>query len=110
MSDEAVVEYLTAIEARRAAPETFPQPERLAEDITAGDMVQMEPADDLEGLREDVAAATPGTEANIAHLEEGFIAGAKVYGERHAVRYEGWIQAGVDPDVLRRAGIEPEPD
>jgi len=38
-------------------------------------------------------------------LEEGFVDAAKSYGERKGITYAAWRAAGVDANVLRRAGI-----
>ena len=38
-------------------------------------------------------------------LEEEFIGAAKGYGERKGITYAAWRAAGVDANVLRRAGI-----
>jgi hypothetical protein len=38
-------------------------------------------------------------------LEEDFIHAAKGYGERKGISYAAWREAGVDANVLRRAGI-----
>lgn len=70
----------------------------------------MEGATDAEGLSRQLHAYSPGTQANIERLEGGFVANAKEYGRHHGIRYEGWIQAGVDPAVLERAGITPDSD
>lgn len=43
---------------------------------------------------------------NIAELEEEFIKSAKEYGERKNISYAAWREAGVDPAVLKKAGIE----
>ncbi len=106
--DDEVMRYLSALDTRRAATSSFPQPDRIVDDLVSGEMVQ--PADDPEGLRHQLGAHTPGSTANLEELEGGFVAGAKEYALRHGVGYEAWIQAGVDPAVLRRAGIDPEPD
>ncbi len=105
-SDDPVVQYLAALEARRASPPDFPEPDRLAENLASAAMMQ--PAEDPEGLREQLSAYTPGSDANLERLEEGFVAAAADYGRRHGLTYEGWIQAGVDAAVLRRAGIGPD--
>jgi hypothetical protein len=105
-NDEPVVLYLAALEARRDSPADFPQPDWLAENLASAPMMQ--PAEDPEGLREELGANTPGSEANVQRLEAGFVAAAAAYGRRHGMGYRAWIQAGVDPDVLRRAGIEPD--
>lgn len=102
-----VLQYLAALEARRAAP-SFPQPERIADDLASSEMGP--PPDDPEALREQLAAETPGTDANLERLEEGFVAQAREYARRHDMRYDAWIRAGVDPSVLERAGIHPEGD
>jgi hypothetical protein len=107
-NDDPVVQYLAALEARRDAPPDFPQPDRLAENLASAPMMQ--PAEDPEGLREELAANTPGSEANVERLEDGFVSAAADYGRRHGMGYEAWIQAGVDPEVLRRAGIAPDRD
>ena len=104
-NDSPVVRYLAALEARRASPPDFPQPDKLAENLSSAEMMQ--PAEDPEGLEEQLAAYTPGSAENLDRLEDGFVAGAADYGRRHGMGYEAWVQAGVDPAVLRRAGIEP---
>jgi hypothetical protein len=38
-------------------------------------------------------------------LEEDFIRAAKGYGERKGISYAAWREAGVDANVLRRAGV-----
>src|SRR6516165_889087 len=38
-------------------------------------------------------------------LEDAFVGAAKGYGERKGLTYAAWRAAGVDPTVLRRAGI-----
>lgn len=106
--DDPVVQYLAALEARRAAPSTFPDPNRVPDDLAAAEMVTMEPATDTDALGEDLAAHTPGAEANVERLEDDFVTHARAYAERHDIRYEGWIQAGVAPEVLARAGIHPD--
>ena len=50
---------------------------------------------------------TPGRDGHVARLEEGFLRAALPYSLRHGMTYEGWIQAGIAPDVLERAGISP---
>jgi hypothetical protein len=48
---------------------------------------------------------TMGTDNGISDLEEAFIAVAANFGERQGITYAAWRQVGVQPDVLRRAGI-----
>jgi hypothetical protein len=42
---------------------------------------------------------------DLAGLEEGFVEAASPYGQRKGITYAAWREAGVDPAVLRRAGI-----
>jgi hypothetical protein len=42
---------------------------------------------------------------DLKSLEEGFVVAAKGYGERKGLTYAAWRAAGVDANVLRRAGI-----
>ncbi len=114
-ADQGVLQYLAALEARRTTPADFPQPDRLAGDLASAEMMKapgdeegLGPTVDEEGLRHQLGGQTPGSEANLERLEEGFVAGAQDYGRRHGMGYQAWVQAGVDPDVLRRAGIHPE--
>jgi hypothetical protein len=106
--EDPVLLYLGALEARRAAPPDFPDPDRIVDNLASAKMMQ--PGDDAETLRRQLGGYTPGSEANIERLEEGFVAGAKEYGRRHGMGYEAWIHAGVDPAVLDRAGIRADAD
>jgi hypothetical protein len=42
---------------------------------------------------------------DLQSLESGFVSSAKGYGERKGLTYAAWRAAGVDPTVLRKAGI-----
>ena len=42
---------------------------------------------------------------DLAALEKDFVAAAKGYGERKGITYAAWRAAGVDANVLRKAGI-----
>lgn len=42
---------------------------------------------------------------DLAALEKDFISAAKGYGERKGITYAAWRAAGVDANVLRKAGI-----
>jgi hypothetical protein len=101
--DEAVSQYLQAIEASRAAPEGFLDPDRAASALAGAEMVA---GDDQEGLEAQLAGSVPGSQGHLRRLEEDFVRVAAAYGERHGMTYEHWRQTGVQPDVLARAGIE----
>ncbi len=107
----AVRRYLEALEAhrpkrgRKRTPESIQK--RLA-DIEA----RMEEADALTRLqlrqeRMDLQAelAAKSNGVDLAQLEEEFVQAARDYGERKGITYAAWREQGVDPGVLRRAGI-----
>ena len=107
----AVRRYLEALYAhrpkrgRKRTPESIQK--RLA-DIEA----ELEGADALTrlqlrqermDLQEELAAKSDGVD--LSQLEEDFVQAAKAYGERKGITYAAWREQGVDPAVLRRAGI-----
>jgi hypothetical protein len=49
--------------------------------------------------------ASKGETVDLKSLEDAFVDSAKGYGERKGLTYAAWRAAGVDPTVLRRAGI-----
>lgn len=50
--------------------------------------------------------ASTGTTVDLQGLEDEFAAAAAPYGRRKGITYAAWRQLGVDPAVLRRAGIK----
>ncbi len=50
--------------------------------------------------------ASAGNGADIQGVEDDFVAAARPYGARKGITYAAWRQLGVDPAVLRRAGIK----
>jgi hypothetical protein len=103
--EQPVLLYLAALEARRSPPAVVAPPEATAAALAGADMVV---GNDRDQLETELAEATPGSEANVAQLEEGFVRAAAAYGRRHGITYEGWRQAGVGAEVLARAGIGPQ--
>lgn len=101
--DEVVSQYLQAIEAARAAPEGFLEPDKAASALAGAEMVA---GDDQDGLEAQLAGSVPGSQGHLRKLEDDFVRVAAGYGERHGMSYEHWRQTGVEPDVLARAGIE----
>jgi hypothetical protein len=102
--DEAVSQYLQAIEAARAAPEGFLDPDKAASALARAEM--MAGGENQEDLEAQLAGSVPGSEGHLRKLEDDFVRVAAGYGERHGMSYEHWRQTGVEPDVLARAGIE----
>lgn len=49
--------------------------------------------------------ATAHATIDLSTLEDEFVAAAGPYGQRKGISYAAWREAGVDPSVLRRAGI-----
>jgi hypothetical protein len=49
--------------------------------------------------------ASRDSTVDLKALEDAFVGAAKGYGERKGLTYAAWRAAGVDPTVLRRAGI-----
>jgi hypothetical protein len=42
---------------------------------------------------------------DMTEVEQGFLRAAKEYGTRKGITYAAWREAGVAPEVLRKAGI-----
>ncbi len=105
--DQAVIRYLAAIETRRSAPDTLPDPDEAASELAG---FEFPPGDDEEvrNLASELGRDIPGASENLADLEPGFVAAAADYGRRHGISYSGWRNAGVPEDVLARAGITAE--
>ena len=49
--------------------------------------------------------ASFGTSTDISALETAFVAVAKSYSERNGISYAAWREIGLDPSVLKAAGI-----
>ena len=45
------------------------------------------------------------TAQQIGPLEKAFVKVARSYGERNGITYTAWREIGVDPAVLKKAGI-----
>jgi hypothetical protein len=50
--------------------------------------------------------ASAGNTVDIQGVEDDFVVAARPYGARKGITYAAWRQLGVDPAVLRRAGIK----
>ncbi len=107
----AVRRYLEALEAHKPKRGRKRTPESVQKRLAAIDE-RLSTADPLTRLHlvqekmnlENELSAGKGS-VNLAELEEGFVAAAAPYGARKGITYSAWRQAGVDPAVLRRAGI-----
>jgi hypothetical protein len=107
-----VRQYLEAIQAykpkrgRKRTPESIKKrlaaiDEKLA---TADALTKVHLIQERMNLQRELETMT-GKRVNIDALEADFVKVAKAYGERKGITYAAWREAGVKPEVLRRAGI-----
>ena len=107
----AVRRYLEALEAhkpkrgRKRTPESIQK--RLAvieQKLTSSDpLTRVHLIQERMDLEQELAATTD--KVDLTALESGFVQSARAYGDRKGISYAAWRAAGVDPAVLRRAGI-----
>jgi hypothetical protein len=108
----AVRRYLEALEAhrpkrgRKRTPESVQKRLASIEQMLAG-------ADALsrlhlvqEKMNLETELASTGNAVDVQGLEDDFVAAAAPYGARKGITYAAWRHLGVDPAVLRRAGIK----
>jgi hypothetical protein len=108
----AVRRYLEALEAHRPKRGRKRTSESVQRRLTAID----EKLNDVDALTRlhlvqekmnlESELASTDNAVDIGALEEGFVASAAPYGQRKGITYAAWRQAGVDPAVLRKAGIK----
>ena len=108
----AVRLYLEAIEEQRPRPGRRRTPESINRRLrhrrprswtTADALTRLHLLQERADLEAELARADAGED--MAELEARFLKVAKSYGERKAIGYSAWRAAGVDADVLERAGI-----
>src|SRR5438445_9148643 len=107
----AVRRYLEALEAHKPKRGRKRTPESIKKRLASIDQ-QISTADPLSRLqltqeRMDLERelAQKGQKVDLQGLEKEFVAAAGPYGERKGISYAAWRAAGVDPGVLRKAGI-----
>ncbi|HSH58068.1 MAG TPA: hypothetical protein VK988_00180 [Acidimicrobiales bacterium] len=107
----AVRRYLDALEAhrpkrgRKRTPESI---QKRLDDIesrleAADPLTRLQLRQERRDLQSELEAKSNGVD--LVQLEEDFVQAAKAYGERKGITYATWREQGVDPGVLRRAGI-----
>ena len=108
----AVRRYLEALEAHRPKRGRKRTQESVERRLAAIDE-KLNEADPLTRLhlsqeRMNLQAELSSTDnaVDLGALEEEFVVAASEYGKRKGITYAAWRQAGVDPGVLRRAGIK----
>lgn len=107
----AVRRYLEAIEAhkpkrgRKRTQESMQKRLATIEDrIAAADpLTRLHLAQERMDLMRELSTSDNGV--NLQELEDAFVAAAEPYGRRKGITYGAWREAGIDPSVLRRAGI-----
>ena len=111
----AVRRYLEAIEAQRPRRGRRRTPESVRRRLDAIDE-KLNEADALTRLhlsqeRMNLQAELAGSEeVDLGPLEAAFIKAALPYARLKGITYAAWRQAGVEPRVLRAAGVSPERD
>jgi uncharacterized protein YicC (UPF0701 family) len=108
----AVRRYLEAMEAHKPKRGRKRTPESVQKRLAAIEE-RLADADALTRLhlvqeRMDLSAELSSTDntVDMQALEDEFVAAAAPYGARKGITYAAWRQLGVDPGVLRRAGIK----
>lgn len=107
----AVRRYLEALEAhkpkrgRKRTPESMKKRlSSIEESLASADpLTRLHLIQERMDLERELSSADDGV--NIDELEDGFVASAEPYGRRKGITYSAWRALGVDPSVLRRAGI-----
>ena len=108
----AVRRYLEALEAHKPKRGRKRTPESVQKRLATIDE-KLDDADALtrlhlvqERMNLESELASTGNTVDIQALEDEFAAAAAPYGARKGITYAAWRQLGVDPAVLRRAGIK----
>ncbi len=104
--------YLEALESHRPKRGRKRTPESITKRLAAIDE-QLSVADPLNRLHlvqerldlEQELASSGGDGADLEELEGAFVEVAAAYGERKGLTYEAWRSIGVEPRVLKAAGI-----
>lgn len=107
----AVRRYLEALEAhkpkrgRKRTPESIQKRLAVIEQKLpdADALTRVHLIQERMDLEKELAQSTD--KVDLSRLEKEFVASARAYGERKGISYAAWRAAGVDPAVLRKAGI-----
>ncbi len=107
----AVRRYLEAIEAhkpkrgRKRTQDSMQRRLTAVEDriASADPLTRLHLAQEKMDLVRELSTSDNGV--NLQELEDAFVAAAEPYGRRKGITYGAWRAAGVDPSILRRAGI-----
>ncbi len=107
----AVRRYLEALDAHRPKRGRKRTPESMQRRLDRID-VELADADPLKRLqliqeRLDLQAEldASGEKVDLSGLEQEFVAAAAAYSQRKGISYAAWRELGVEPAVLKRAGV-----
>jgi hypothetical protein len=104
--------YLEALQAhkpkrgRKRTPESIQKRLAAIDDrvATADALTRLQLEQERMDLQRELLTASGGVD--LTSLEDAFVGVAASYGERKGLSYAAWRAVGVDPAVLRRAGIK----
>ena len=107
----AVRNYLEALEAhkpkrgRKRTPDSIKRRlDRIDQDLVGADaLTRLHLVQERMDLQNEIASMEAGQE--LSQLEDEFVEAARSYGERKGISYSAWRELGVEPSVLKRAGI-----
>ncbi len=108
----AVRRYLETLEAHKPKRGRKRTPESVAKRLAAIN-AQLDDADALtrlhlvqERMNLEAELASSDNTVDMQGVEDDFVVAAAPYGARKGITYAAWRHLGVDPAVLRRAGIK----
>ena len=107
----AVRRYLEALEAHKPRRGRKRTPESMQKRLEAIEekLPQADPLTRLQLVQErmDLQRQLEASDSNVdlQELEDEFVKAAPDYSRRKGITYAAWREAGIDPAVLRRAGI-----
>jgi hypothetical protein len=107
----AVRAYLEALDANKPKRGRKRTPDSIKKRLAAIEQ-DLQSADQLHSLhlrqeRRDLQSelTAMNEKVDLAGVEKEFVAAAKAYGQRKGISYATWREAGVEPAVLKKAGI-----
>lgn len=106
-----VREYLEAIRASKGKPGRKRTPDSIARRLAAidGELITASPVRELELVQERIdleqELASMQTRVDPKTIESKFTSVAAGYSDRKGITYAAWRAVGVEPAVLKRAGI-----
>jgi len=107
----AVRRYLEALEAHRPKRGRKRTPDSIKKRLAtidkglpdAGPLNRLQLVQERMDLQRQLAAMQ--VKVDMSGLEKAFVAAAGPYSQRKGISYAAWREAGIDPNVLRKAGI-----